>query len=105
MTTSGAGATTVPALLRIAEDELQQLRGHMAANAAFNHDPAHDLSARSALAQLLTLPQPTPTARAAAPTLGHDPLIPSPRPPSTTEPTTPPSRKDPAHEHAHAFDR
>ncbi|MBQ0855739.1 hypothetical protein J8N05_47145 (plasmid) [Streptomyces sp. BH-SS-21] len=99
MTTNAAGATShLPALLRTAEDELQKLRGQLAAVAAFIHDPAHDLDARSHLARLLTLPQPAPANRPVPATERHD--IPSPRPPSTTQHTPPPSRKDPAHEHA-----
>ncbi|WP_314416178.1 hypothetical protein [Streptomyces sp. DSM 40484] len=92
MTTPGAGATSAPALLRIAEDELQKLRGQLAATAAFIHDPAHDLSARHALARALGLPQPAAGTAPVAPC--HD--IPSPRLPSTAETTSSPSRKDPA---------
>jgi hypothetical protein len=93
MTTGGAGATNAPALLRIAEDELQRLRGHMAVVAAFIHDPTHDLSARHALARRLQLPQPAPTGPAAPAVERGE--IPSPRLPSTIE-HLPPSRKDPA---------
>ena len=94
MTTRAARATTTPELLRIAEDELQRLRGQLAAVAAFIHDPAHDLSARHALARRLQLPHPAPTGPAvqAAERRGE---IPSPRLPSTIE-HMPPSRKDPA---------
>ncbi|MEU0646006.1 hypothetical protein [Streptomyces umbrinus] len=86
--------TTTPKLLRIAEDELQRLRGQMAAVAAFIHDPTHDLSARHALARSLQLPQPAP-ARPAVQAVERG-EIPSPRLPSTTE-HMPPSRKDPEH--------
>lgn len=50
-------AATDPAL-RAAEDELQVLRGRLALVAAFIHDPAYDLTARTALAQSLRLPLP-----------------------------------------------
>ncbi|MER5227120.1 hypothetical protein [Streptomyces flaveus] len=94
MTTRATRATTTPALLRIAEDELRRLRGQMAAVAAFIHDPAHDLSARRALARLTKLPQPAAPGRAAPTAECHGT---SPSLPSTTEPTQPPSRKDPEH--------
>jgi hypothetical protein len=97
MTTRAAQATTAPELLRIAEDELQRLRGQLAAVAAFIHDPAHDLSARHALVRHLQLPQPAP-AGPAVPAVERG-EIPSPRLPSTTE-HMPLLRKDPAHEHA-----
>ncbi|MFC8201702.1 hypothetical protein ACFUTV_40935 [Streptomyces sp. NPDC057298] len=93
MTTGRAGATSAPALLRIAEDELQRLRGHMAAVAAFIHDPTHDLSARHALARRLQLPHPAPTGPP-VPADGRRGEIPSPRLPSPIE-HMPPSRKDP----------
>lgn len=60
MTARATPATPAPGLLRIAEDELQRLRGQLATVAAFIHDPAHDLSARRALAHLVKLPQPVP---------------------------------------------
>lgn len=50
-------AATDPAL-RAAEDELQVLRGRLARVAAFIHDPAYDLTARTALAQTLGIPSP-----------------------------------------------
>jgi hypothetical protein len=97
MTTPGAAATSTPALLRIAEDELQELRRQLAAAVAFIHDPAYDLSARHALARLLQLPQPAAPSPAAPTTEPRE--IPSPRLAPATE-HMPPTRKDPAHEHA-----
>ncbi|MFC8201472.1 hypothetical protein ACFUTV_39665 [Streptomyces sp. NPDC057298] len=93
MTTRAARAANAPELLRIADDELQRLRGHMAAIAAFIHDPTHDLSARHALARHLQLPHPAPTGPA-VPAAGRRGEIPSPRLPSPPE-HRPPSRKDP----------
>ncbi|MFG2351994.1 hypothetical protein [Streptomyces phaeochromogenes] len=93
MTTRTARATTSPELLRIAEDELQRLRGQLAAVAAFIHDPTHDLSARHALARRLQLPQPAATGPA-VPAAEKRGEIPSPRLPSAHE-HMPPSRKDP----------
>ncbi|WP_069874532.1 hypothetical protein [Streptomyces malaysiensis] len=48
--------------LRIAEDELQVLRGFKADVVAFIHEPAHDLEARRSLAERLGL-HPPRTAR------------------------------------------
>lgn len=48
-------------LLRIAEDELQKLRGHMRKIADFIQDDAFDDTARRALAQALGLPEPSHT--------------------------------------------
>lgn len=45
-------------LLRVAENELQKLRGLLAETVAFIHDPTHDRDARIALAQHLGLPEP-----------------------------------------------
>lgn len=92
MTTHALGATTAaPKLLRIAEDELQRLRGQLASAAAFIHDPTHDLSARQALAGLLHLPQPAIPGRAAPAAQSNDAM---PERPPTAELTLPVSRKD-----------
>ncbi|MCX4231742.1 hypothetical protein [Streptomyces ortus] len=113
MTTHGAGATSTPALLRIAEDELQKLRGQLATAAGFIHDPAHDLSARQALAQLLKLPHPVLSGRA-GPQEPHPTPDPAPSatdpysrhrgrtaacPPSTTssDPSAPPASSTPSY--------
>ncbi|MFE7077253.1 hypothetical protein ACFU96_44930 [Streptomyces sp. NPDC057620] len=91
MTTHALGATSTPRLLRIAEDELQRLRGQLALVAAFIHDPTHDPSARHALARLLHLPRPATPSCAADET--DSPHVTSARPP-TAEPTLPPSRNN-----------
>ncbi|WP_448333539.1 hypothetical protein [Streptomyces sp. DSM 41534] len=46
------------AALTAAENELQRLRGLLAAAAAWIHDPTHDITARRALAQQLGLHEP-----------------------------------------------
>lgn len=46
------------ALLKTAEDELQRLRRIVANTVAFIHDRAYDETARRALAQTLSLPEP-----------------------------------------------
>ncbi|MFF3488720.1 hypothetical protein ACFYXC_36435 [Streptomyces sp. NPDC002701] len=91
MTTHAFGTTTTPQLLRIAEDELQQLRGRLALVARFIHDPTHDLSARQALARLLNLPHPAAPGRAPTTTANPD-TAPAGR--SAPELTLPSSRND-----------
>lgn len=49
-----------PSLLATAENDLAVLRGRLAIVTAFIHNPAHDNTARRALAQALNLPEPTP---------------------------------------------
>jgi hypothetical protein len=51
------------AALRVAENELQDLRGFKAAVAEFINDSAYDPEARRCLAQFLSLPAPRTTTR------------------------------------------
>ena len=60
---AGQLCTRHTALLATAENDLAVLRARIALAVAFIHDPAVDRDARIALAQRLSLPEPSPAAR------------------------------------------